>query len=62
MIDNISDQVIIDQSNTLSQNYKVQDQLYESERLKNKTVDNLIDRIVQKILINIAQIKPLQWF
>ena len=55
-----SNQVLIEIDNTSSQNYKVQDRLFETEKLENKTIDNLIDKISQGLIIKISNINKFQ--
>ena len=50
-----SDQVLANENITLSESYKVQDQVYQTERLENDVISNLIDRVGQEFLLKISQ-------
>lgn len=50
-----SDQVLANENITVSENYKVQDQVYQTEKLENNVISNLIDRVGQKFLLKISQ-------
>ena len=50
-----SDQVLVNENITLSESYKVQDQIYQTEKLENDLVSNLIDRASQEFLLKISQ-------
>jgi len=55
MTDIFSDEVIANENITLSESYKVQDQIYQTEKLENDIVLNLIDRASQQFLLKISQ-------
>ena len=50
-----SDQVLANENITLSESYKVQDQVYQTEKLENDVTSNLIDRVGQEFLLKISQ-------
>ena len=50
-----SDEVLVNENITLSESYKVQDQAYQTEKLENDVVSNLIDRVGQEFLLKISQ-------
>ena len=50
-----SDEVLVNENITLSESYKVQDQIYQTEKLENDLVSNLIDRASQEFLLKISQ-------
>ena len=50
-----SDQVLVNENITLSEIYKVKDQAYQTEKLENDVISNLIDRVGQKFLLKISQ-------
>jgi len=56
IIDVMSDTILLNKKIILSENYKVQDTSFESETLENKTVNNLIDRISQNLLLSVSQL------
>ena len=53
--DFLTDEVILKQEFSTYSNYKVQDQYSETKNLENKTLENLIDRTHQDILIRISE-------
>ena len=55
MTDIFSDKVIANDNITLSENYNVQDQIYQTEKLENDIMSNLIDRASQEFLLKISQ-------
>jgi hypothetical protein len=54
-IDFITDKKILNQTFISSLTYKVQDQHYDTVKLENKSVENLINKISQEILIKLSQ-------
>ena len=55
MTDIFSDEVLANENITLSESYKVQGQIYQTEKLENDVVSNLIDRASQEFLLKISQ-------
>jgi len=55
--DPMSGVILFEYSNELSQSYKVQDQIFATENMENKTTNNLADRMSQDLLAKISQIK-----
>jgi len=55
MTDIFSDEVLANQNITLSESYKVQDQVFQTEKLENDIISNLIDRVGQEFLLKISQ-------
>ena len=53
--DFLTDEEILKQEFSIHSNYKVQDQHSETKNLENKTLENLIDRTHQDILIKISE-------
>ena len=53
--DFLTDEEILKQEFSIHSNYKVQDQHSETKNLENKTLENLIDRTHQDILIRISE-------
>ena len=53
--DYLTDDKIINQNFSLSSVYKVQDQYSESIKLENKTIEDLINKIYQNLLIKLSQ-------
>jgi hypothetical protein len=53
--DFLTDEEILKQEFSTYSNYKVQDQYSETKNLENKTLENLIDRTHQDILIRISK-------
>ena len=53
--DFLTDEEILKQEFSINSNYKVQDQHSETKNLENKTLENLIDRTHQDILIRISE-------
>ena len=56
IIDIMSGTILLNKKMILSENYKVQDSSFESENLESKTVNNLIDRISQNLLLLLSQL------
>ena len=55
MTNSFSDQVLVNENITLSESYKVQDQVHQTEKLENNVISNLIDRVGQEFLLKISQ-------
>ena len=53
--DYLTDDKIINQNFSFSSVYKVQDQYSETIKLENKTIENLINKIYQNLLIKLSQ-------
>jgi len=53
--DFLTDEEILKKNFSIYSNYKVQDQHSETKNLENKTLENLIDRTYQDILIRISE-------
>ena len=53
--DIFSEQVLINENISLSENFKVQSQIYETERVENKIISNLVDRSSQQFMLRISQ-------
>ena len=53
--DYLSDEEILNHNFNINSNYKVQDQHSETKKLENKTLENLIDKIYQDILIKMSE-------
>ena len=50
-----TDNFVSNYNTTITQNFKVQEQLSLTESIENSTVENLINRSVQEILINLSK-------
>jgi hypothetical protein len=55
--DSLTEDVILNYSESASSSYKIQDQYSETKKMENKTTENLINKIYQDILIKISVIK-----
>lgn len=55
--DPLSNDILFEYSNELTQSFKVQDQIFATENVENKTTNNLTDRMSQDLLTKISQIK-----
>ena len=53
--DHISKEEIMNQNFSSSTSYKVQDQLSETKKLENKSIEDLIERIFQDILVKLSE-------
>ena len=53
--DHISKEEIMNQKFSSSTSYKVQDQLSETKKLENKSIEDLIERIFQDILVKLSE-------
>ena len=53
--DFINDNKILDQTFVSSLSYKVQDQHYETLKLENKSIENLLNKIYQELLVKLSQ-------
>jgi len=53
--DFITKNKILDQTFTASQSYKVQDEYSDTLRLENKSIEDLLNKTYQEILINLSQ-------
>jgi len=55
--DFLTEKIILNKDFNYSVSYKVQDEHYETIKLENKNIENLIDRTYQDLLIKIAEVK-----
>ena len=53
--DLLDDRQMINQNFTSSSTYKVQDQYSETVKLENKSIENLIDKTYQDLLVKLSQ-------
>ena len=53
--DFLTNNMIIDQTFISSTNYKAQDQYFETIKLENASIENLINNLYQKLLIELSQ-------
>ena len=53
--DYLNDEEILNHNFNINSNYKVQDQHSETQMLENKTLENLIDKTYQNILIKMSE-------
>ena len=53
--DFIDDNKILEQTFVSSLSYKVQDQHYETVKLENKSIENLLNKIYQELLVKLSQ-------
>ena len=53
--DYLTNDEILDKIFSYSVTYKVQDQLFETKELENQTIENLIDKTYQDLLIKLSQ-------
>ena len=53
--DFLNDEEILNHNFNINSNYKIQDQHFETKNLENKTLENLIDKTYQDILIKISE-------
>ena len=51
----LTDNKILDQNFISSISYKVQDQYSETIKLENKSIENLINKTYQELLINLSE-------
>ena len=59
--DYLTDDKIINQNFSFSSVYKVQDQYSETIKLENKTIENLINKIYQNLIIKMSEIMLTEW-
>ena len=55
VLNSLNKKKLLDQSYNLSESYKVQDQHSETLQLENKTIENLVSKTYQDILIDISE-------
>ena len=55
IIDSLSDDMILKHKFNLSTTYKVQDQHFDTVKLENKSIEDLINKMYQDLLINLTQ-------
>ena len=53
--DFIDDNKMLEQTFVSSLSYKVQDQHYETVKLENKSIENLLNKIYQELLVKLSQ-------
>ena len=59
--DYLTNKVILDQKFFSASSYKVQDQYSETSKLENKTLENLIDKTYQDLLIKLSENLIKKW-
>ena len=58
--DYLTNEDILNQNFSYSSTYKVQDQYSETIKLENKSIENLINKIYQNLIINMSEIMSTQ--
>ena len=53
--DFITGKKLLEQNFNSSLNYKIQDQYYDTMKLENQTIENLLNKTLQEILINLSK-------